>query len=98
MHRHISNAFGLFFALVLIIVGIAGLFLPLIPGIIFLIAGLVVLNKAVDIPSLKRFESWLKEQAKKEMDRFRQYRIRKNKEKLKKVKSKIQKIEKKLKK
>lgn len=50
----------IFIALVLIIAGVAGLVLPLLPGILFIVVGLLLLSAYSP-----RFEFWLHEQTKK---------------------------------
>lgn len=54
MKNNTKNAVLIFIALFLIIVGVAGLVLPLLPGILFIIVGLLILS-AYNV----RFEYWL---------------------------------------
>lgn len=56
----------------LVLVGIAGLLLPIMPGFIFLIPGLVILSEYY--PPLKRLLDWAKAKAHAERARFQQKR------------------------
>src|SRR3972149_10221652 len=69
---------------VLIIVGLFGLFLPIIPGIVLVIAGIIILNRNVNITFLKQLEERLKGGVEEGVEKFREYRAKKKKEKIKK--------------
>jgi uncharacterized membrane protein YbaN (DUF454 family) len=58
----LSGFFRHLWGWVLVIVGIAGLILPIMPGWIFLIPGLIILSDY--IPPIRRLVDWAKRKAK----------------------------------
>jgi len=54
----LRHAFRLASGFILVIVGIIGLILPIMPGWIFVIPGLIILSDY--FPPLKRFLAWLR--------------------------------------
>ncbi|HEV8677495.1 MAG TPA: DUF454 family protein [Candidatus Paceibacterota bacterium] len=60
MRGHIRHIAAIVIALILIIVGVAGLVLPLLPGILFIVVGLLLISAYNP-----RFDYWLHEQTKK---------------------------------
>ena len=60
MRGFIKHTVIIFLAIVLIIVGLAGLILPVLPGVVFILVGLLLLSAYNP-----RFEYWLHEQTKK---------------------------------
>ena len=68
-----KNFISLSLAIILIIIGIIGLILPVIPGIIFVIAGAVIIDRIYPelknhrhiFPHLDKIKKWLKSFSKK---------------------------------
>ena len=60
MQRPFKHAAIILIAIILVIVGVAGLVLPLLPGILFIVVGLLLLSAYNP-----RFEYWIHEQTKK---------------------------------
>jgi uncharacterized membrane protein YbaN (DUF454 family) len=85
-------------AVVLILAGIAGLILPIIPGWVLIIAGIIVLNRHTNIIYLKRFEKFLRDKFKDAVREYRKHVIKKKQIKIKKIEKKINLLEQKIKK
>ena len=60
MHQPFKHAAIILIAIILVIVGVAGLVLPLLPGVLFIVVGLLLLSAYNP-----RFEFWIHEQTKK---------------------------------
>ena len=97
MDPNSASIIQIIFAIILIVTGLFGLVLPIIPGIVLLVAGVVLLNKHANIPFLKDIELTMRRSIRNGLDAYRKRRIARKKEKLKKIEQKIRRIEQKLK-